>query len=182
MRLVYQWVKTAGLFVTVLALAACGSQARVDLPSNHGHALDDALRRLHAVGLRASFPATRIPCGDGLPQVDIQSPRAPVRVERGSTVRLKFMPSFIPSPAVPKHHARWTHIPPLVGKEFAPAVAKLNGIWPCVRLRPAAAASATRAVIVAQSPPAGTRVPAFGVMVGRGYRPTTVDLTVAARS
>jgi len=39
------------MIVAVLLLAGCGSHSRyVDLPSNHGHALDDALQRLNAVG------------------------------------------------------------------------------------------------------------------------------------
>jgi hypothetical protein len=50
-----------------------------------------------------------------------------------------------------------------------------------VNVQAAAATSGARAVVVAQSPSAGTRVPAYGVKVGRGYRPTTVELTVAAR-
>jgi hypothetical protein len=166
-----------------LALVGCGSQPLyVDLPSNHGHDLDAALRRLHAVGLRASFPAVRTPCGDGLPSVDVQSPRAPARVERGSVVTLKFMYSMIPSPAVPIHHARWAYVPQLVGEDFGVASNKLHAIWPCVHVQAATATSAARMIIAAQSPQPGARVPAFGVLSGRGYRPTTVNVTVAAAS
>jgi len=78
--------------------------------SNHGHALDDALQRLHAVGLRATFAAAKIPCGDGLPAINVQSPRAPARVKKGSVVTLTFLPSFIGSLAVPKQHA-WARVP-----------------------------------------------------------------------
>ena len=173
----------AGLLLIAVALAGCGSQPRyVDLPSNHGHGLDDALRRLHAVGLRASFPAVRTLCGDGLPSIDVQSPRAPARVKRGSVVTLRFMPSLVPSPAVPKHHARWAYVPRLVGEDFGGASNKLHAIWACVHVQPATAMSAARVIVVAQSPRAGTRVPAFGVLSGLGYRPTTVNVTVAAKS
>jgi len=167
--------------VTVLALVGCGSQS-VDLPSNHGHFLDDALRRLHAVGLRASFPAASSPCGDGLPQVGLQSPRAPTRVKRHSVVSLTFQIAPIPSPFAPLHHARWTHVPSLVGDDYETASRELHAVWPCVHVRAANATSAYRLVVVAQHPGAGARVPAWGVKTGRhGYRPTTVDLTVAAR-
>jgi len=175
--------RTAVLLAAVV-LVGCNSSPpdHVDLPSNHGHGLDDALQRLHAVGLRATFPATSTPCGDGLPSVNTQSPRAPARVKRGSVVVLNFEPSPIPSPAVPKHHPRWTYVPQLVGYEYAEASGKLRMIWPCVHVQPASGTSGSRAVVVAQKPSAGTRVPAYGVLgAGGGYRPTTVDLTVAAR-
>jgi beta-lactam-binding protein with PASTA domain len=163
-------------------LVGCNSRPEhVDLPSNHGHGLDEALQRLHAVGLRASFPATSTSCGNGLPWVNTQSPRAPARVKRASVVVLNFGPSFIPSPSAPRHHARWTHVPQLTGSEYADASRKLRAIWPCVHVQAARGTSASRAVIVAQRPRAGTRVPAYGVQVAGGYRPTTVSLTVAAR-
>jgi hypothetical protein len=72
-------------------------------------------------------------------------------------------------------------VPDLVGSEFASAAKRLQAIWPCVHLRPALATSATRIVVVAQRPKPGTRVPAYGVMIGRGFRPTTMDVTVAVR-
>lgn len=178
--MVLRFVAATGMVVAFLGVAGCTSDPEyVDLPSNRGHTLDEALQRLHAVGLRATFPADTIPCGDGLPGINFQSPRAPARVKKGSVVTLTFDPSFIPSPAVPMHHARWAFVPQLVGEDST-AITRLRAIWPCVEVRPATATSASRVVIVAQNPPAGTRVPAYGVMVGRGYRPTTVHLTVAA--
>jgi hypothetical protein len=187
MRLVYQWVKTAGLFVTVLALAGCGSQPRyVELGPLRGYTMNGALRRLHALGLRASFPAWKTPCGDGLPAALFGFPRTPERVKHGSTVRLKFGFTPIPSPSVPKHHARWTHVPNLVGKSFADVTTELavnerDAIWPCVHIRGEKSTSSTQMVVVAQSPSGGTRVRAYGVLSRAGYRKTTVDLTVAAR-
>jgi hypothetical protein len=168
------------MVVALLLAAGCGSHSQyVDLPSNHGHALDDALQRLHAVGLRATFPAAKIPCGDGLPEINLQSPRAPARVKKGTVVTLTFLPSFVPSLAVPKRHARWAYLPRFVGREYV-ATTSLQPVTPCIHLR-AATASASRIVIVAQNPAPGTRVPAFGVKKGRAYKPTTVDLTIAAQ-
>jgi hypothetical protein len=65
--------------------------------------------------------------------------------------------------------------------DAASALARLHGIWPCVDVDAARDTGAGRLAVVAQRPVAGTRVPAFGVMVGRGYRPTTVAVTLAAR-
>jgi beta-lactam-binding protein with PASTA domain len=174
---------TGPLALLLLVLVGCNSSPSgpVDLPSNHGYGLDEALQRLHDVGLRASFPATSTPCGNGLPSVNSQSPRAPARVKRGSVVVMYFEPSFIPSPGVPRHHPRWTFVPQLVGLEYADAFGKLRMIWPCVHVQAARGTSGSRVVVVAQNPRAGTRVPAYGVQIGRGYRPTTMSLTVAVR-
>jgi hypothetical protein len=174
-------VRLAALLVTVLVLSGCGSQAYVELPPFRGYDLAQLLGRLHGLGLRVSFPEARAACGNGLPAALIRSPRPPARVRRGSTVTLKFGFSPIPSPAVPLHHARWTRVPQLVGLQPRVAAADLVEIWPCFRLRGATATSATTLAVVAQTPRAGTRVPAYGVRVGRGYRPTAVQLTVAAR-
>src|SRR3954469_3836914 len=117
--------------LALLAAGCGGSRSYVSVPSNHGRSLDDALARLHASGLRASFPAWRTPCGMGLPVVNVQSPRAPARVRRGNSVELSFTPSPIPSAAVPKHHRRWAYVPRLVGADFGPATAGLTAMWSC---------------------------------------------------
>ncbi len=176
-------MRHAALAVTVLALVGFGPRsAAVTVPSNHGRALDAALLRLHAAGLRATFPAASTPCGDGLPYVSVQSPRAPADVGYGSAVTMKFEFSPIPSPAFPTHHARWTFVPKLVGLDYAVAARKLHAIWPCVHVRAASGTPAFHVVVVEQKPLAGTRVRAYGVRTGRhGFRPTTVDVTVAAR-
>jgi hypothetical protein len=97
-------------------------------------------------------------------------------------VTIDFGPSFIPSPAVPKHHARWALVPDLVGMEGNAALRALpRSMWPCVHIRSARATSAEGLAVVAQAPHAGTRLPAFGVRVGRGYRPTTVSIFLAVR-
>jgi len=180
-------MRIAGLVATVLALAACGSQPRyVELGRLRGYALNDALRRLHALGLRASFPSAAPPCGDGLPAALYGSPGTPARVKRGSTVRLKLGHMDIPSPSVPLHHARWARVPNLVGKPFTEAAPELasvgpDAIWPCVHIRGETSTSGTRMVVIAQNPAGGSRVRAYGVRSRRGYRKTTVYVRVAAR-
>jgi hypothetical protein len=54
-------------------------------------------------------------------------------------------------------------------------------MWSCQHGAAASATSATQLVIASQRPAAGTRVPAYGFLTGRGYHPTAVDLTVTAR-
>jgi hypothetical protein len=166
--------------LAAVAAGCGGGRTYVSVPSNHGRPLDVALRRLHADGLRASFPAWRTPCGMGLPFVNVQSPRAPARVRRGSTVTLSFVSSPLPSAAVPKDHPRWTHVPRLVGDDFGRVTARLVGIWPCPHGAGATATTASDLVVAAQRPSAGARVPDYGFMTGRAFHPTTVDLTVAA--
>lgn len=73
-------------------------------------------------------------------------------------------------------------VPRLMGRDARYALGDLpRALWPCVRVRSAHSTSAGGLTVVAQSPRAGTRLPAYGVMIGRGYRPTTVSLTLAAR-
>lgn len=180
---------SAALAVGVaLATAGCTSHggnvasgSYVQLPAYRGYALDDLLRRLHALGLRASYSSNSPACGNGLPAAVIPSPRAPARVKKGSTIRLKFMYRPIPTPAVPDHHPRWTHVPGVIGKDFRQAAAGLVAIWPCVHVQSERSTSGTRLIVVSQDPPASARVRAYGVLSKRGYRPTTVSMTVAAR-
>src|SRR6266508_588935 len=107
-------MRRAALALALAALTGCGGHARsVEVPNNHGKSLDVALHRLHAAGLRASFPAASTPCGDPLPWVNVQSPRAPAQAQAGSTVTIRFGYTPIPSPGFPTHHAKWTTVPQL---------------------------------------------------------------------
>lgn len=159
----------------------CDTREYVAVPSNHGRTLEQALRRLHDAGLGATFGGVSTPCGDGLPVVAVQEPRAPERVPPGTVVRLRFEPSPVPSPAVPLRHRPATTVPRLTGGGFGRVERLLRAAWPCVHVRGAEATAGTSLVVVAQSPAAGTTVPAYGVRSGRGFRPTTVDLTFSAR-
>ena len=66
-----------------------------------------------------------------------------------------------PSPlaTAPLNRPRWTYVPDLVGEEASTAFGQLDALWPCVHVRAATATSASRLVVVKQSPAAGTRVP-----------------------
>ena len=81
----------------VLANTVLAGNETVQVPSNHGYALDQALSRLHAAGLQASFPTVTARCGSGLPYVNVQSPRSPARVASGTVVSIHFMPQPLPS-------------------------------------------------------------------------------------
>jgi len=167
------------LLALVAALAAgCGGQSRsVEVPSNHRHQLDDALRRLRAVGLRVSFDPVSVPCGNGLPSVEVQSPRAPTRVRPDAVVTVSFQPSLIPMAGWPTRHPRWTYVPALVGKEASAALAELHEIWPCVHVRGATATSASRLVVVKQTPVAGTRCTRTVSLTGRACVPPPLSST-----
>lgn len=184
-RCVRMRIVTGVILICTLTLAAqgCsgGDRDYVEVPNNHNYQLDEALRRLNVVGLRATYDAVSVACGMGVPYVNAQTPRAPARVRRGSIIKLKFQPTPIPSPVVPKKRPRWAYVPQLVGED-ASVADQLRAMWPCLHVRPAGATSATRLVVVEQDPAAGTRVPAYGVRArGGGWRPTAVTLVVAAR-
>ena len=90
--------------------------------------------------------------------------------------------SASPLNAPPRNRPRWTYVPDLVGEEASTAFGQLDALWPCVHVRAAKATSASRLVVVRQSPTAGTRVRAYGVKVGSGgWRPTIVNVEVEAR-
>ena len=97
---------TAGVVAVSLMLAnsVTAGNETVQVPSNHGYSLDQALSRLHAVGLQASFPNVTPRCGNGLPAVNVQSPRSPARVASGTTVSVSFIPQQGPIFAAPKVH------------------------------------------------------------------------------
>jgi hypothetical protein len=124
---------------------------------------------------RGEDPVRRRPTG-----INVQSPKAPSRVKKGTVVTWTFLPSFVPSLAVPKQHAHWAYVPRFVGREYV-GTTSLRAILPCIHVKAATATSASRIVIVLQDPAPGTRLPAFGVKTGSGYKPSTVDLTIAAR-
>ena len=164
----------------VLLVVGCSSERPfVEVPNNNNKSLNLALQRLHKAGLRASFPATKASCGS-FPSVRYQTPRAPARVRQGSVVAIHFGHSNIPLGAV-KRHPKFTTVPRLVGREVIDAIGQLRYIQHCVEVRAATATSSSRLIVVAQDPKAGSRVLAEGVKVGRGFRHTTVDLTVMAK-
>jgi hypothetical protein len=152
--------KAIGVVLLAVVAPACSGQSHaVTVPSNHGHTLDDALRRLHRAGLRATFPAASQPCGDAsLPRVNVQTPRAPARVHRGRVVTLRLEMSPIPTPAIPLHPRAVWSVPNFVGQPWPPsAFHELEGtaVMPCLRVRGAVATTATQFVVAAQNPQPG---------------------------
>ena len=104
-----------------VTVAGCGGPRDVTVPSNHGHTLDDALRRLHASGLRATFPGAAQHCRDtSLPQVSVQSPRAPARVRHGSVVSMRLQVAPLASPVIPLHPRAVYSVPAFVGQAWPP--------------------------------------------------------------
>ena len=119
----------------MLALAGCtgGDDEHTRVPSNATRSLDVAVERLLDAGLRfriAEFPSQ--PAGVGLEGygVSLQTPRAPARVPRGSTVTVKIHRSPIPSPGFPTGHPPTVVVPRVTGLSYTEAVARLpEGVW-----------------------------------------------------
>jgi beta-lactam-binding protein with PASTA domain len=176
-----------------LGLATCDEEPQsehVIVPSNATGDLSSALPRLLEAGLRISireFPPN--PCGIGLEgySVRVQTPRAPARVKRGSTIDLKVGSSPIPSPTVRADAPDHTIIPDLVGLTYSDAMKRLEGIWVCLDevppLTPEASVEGFDAYIVAdQDLDPGMRVPYGGArMMGGGYSPTVLHVRLALR-
>lgn len=175
-----------------MALAFLGSgcdeqPTYTTVPSNVSFGLGLAMDRLLGAGLRVSildFPPN--PCGVGLEgyYVAAQSPRAPARVRRGSTVVVKVFRSPIPSPIGSGDDPEFTVVPDLVGLPYSEAMSRLDGIWPCIdevsALTPSASAKGLDAYVVAtQSLEPGRRVPYGGRKTASGmFEVSVLHLTL----
>src|SRR3989442_310866 len=128
-------VSVAGVVAAAL-LAGCNDKPKYTaVPANTSFSLGLAMKRLRDAGLRVSirrFP--RNPCGVGLDGYFVvnQSPRAPARVKRGSTVVVRLVRSPIPSPAVEDVHPKFAVVPDLVGRRYSDAMNRIVGMWPCI--------------------------------------------------
>lgn len=172
-----------------MGLGACDEKpAYSTVPSNATHGLGIAMDRLLAAGLRVSireFPPN--PCGIGLEgyHVRVQTPRAPARVNRGSTVEVKVLSSPIPSPISRTDSPEFTVVPDLVGARYSTAMSRLEGIWPCIEevppLTPEASVDGFDAYVVAtQHLTPGTRIPYGGVLTKEGsFRVSTLRIRLA---
>jgi hypothetical protein len=182
-------VAAAGIVALASFGAACDEKREfTNVPSNASYGLGLAIDRLLDAGLRVSIPAfPRNPCGVGLEgyHVAVQSPRAPARVKRGSTVVVKVFPSPIPTLITDSRpHPRFAVVPQLEGVSYPAAMSRLDGISPCIdrvaALTPSASADGFGAYIVAaQDLAPGTRVPYDGVTTKIGFRPSYLHLTLA---
>ena len=175
----------------IVALASvgwgCEEESRyTTVPPNASYGLDLAMDRLLDAGLRVSIPEfPRNPCGVGLEgyHVAVQSPRAPARVKRGSTVVVKVFPSPIPTAIGVSPHPKFASVPDLEGMAYPEAMERLHGIWPCIdrvaALTPSESTKGFRAYVVAtQDLSPGTRVPYEGVTTRLGFRPSVLHLTL----
>jgi beta-lactam-binding protein with PASTA domain len=176
----------------IVALASLGwgcdkTPSYTTVPSNAGVGLDLAMHRLRDAGLRVSIPSfPRNPCGVGIEGYHVlgQSPRAPARVERGSTVVMRVFPSGIPtSISDSRPHPKFAVVPDLEGVSYPAAMSRLDGISPCIdrvaALTPSASTDGFGAYVVAtQDLAPGTRVPYDGVATHVGFRPSVLHLTL----
>jgi beta-lactam-binding protein with PASTA domain len=155
--------------MSLVLLAVAGCTARDDgyttVPSNASLSLGVAVERLLKADLRfeiAQFPAQ--PAGVGLEGyfVRYQSPRAPARVRRGSTVAVHVDRSPIPSPGFRTDHPPTVVVPRLSGLSYSEAVARLpEGVWLQLGTVPPLPAAASvngfdAFVVTRQLPKAGT--------------------------
>jgi hypothetical protein len=146
----------------------------------------EAWNELHAAGLRVEL--TRPIAIDAL-RVPIAArviPRPGTRVPRRSVVRITPRPGLIGSPAVLESHPRY-RVPSFVGRPASDAVAwadRHRMFWDIPRVTPLSPSSAPHLLdayrVVAQRPRPGGVI-AQGVMIGHGFRPTPLTLTVVPR-
>jgi hypothetical protein len=174
-------------FCAVALVVGCSDEVEyTTVPSNATFGLGLAMERLLAAGLRVeieTFPPQ--PAGVGLESyvVRLQSPRAPARIPRGSTVTVRVEASLQPSPAFRTAHPPTIVVPRLVGLRYPEAMARVpEGAWvqlgPVPPLTGAASVDGFDAYRVArQAPDPGTVLPyGCGTPPGRGCRPTTIRL------
>jgi hypothetical protein len=139
---------------------------------------------LHAAGLRVELTRPIAILALRVPSAARVSPPPGARVTRGNVVTIT--PGFAPigSPAVLKSHPRYT-VPSFIGRPAGAAVAWAAAhamFWAIPRLPPLPASNAPHLLdaytVVAQQPRPGRTI-IQGVMVGRGFRPTQLTITVA---
>jgi beta-lactam-binding protein with PASTA domain len=189
MGLLYQPPWAAGRLVlcAFALLAGCSAdEEHTTVPSNATFSLGIAMERLLAAGLRVeieAFPPQ--PAGVGLERyfVAVQSPRAPARVPRGSTVAVRVTSSLIPSPSFPTKHPPTVVVPALVGLHYSDAIARLpEGTRLALRrvppLTPEASVNGFDAYRVARQDPAPGTVLPYGCPTapGGGCLPSTIRL------
>ena len=178
----------ACLLAACLLLTGCGAAAssrKVTIPVRARETdLADAFALLRSLGLRVGIDRTTAYSSLGPAWLARLSPPAGTRVPSGAVVTIT--PTDLGprgSPAVLKSHPRY-RVPSFIGRTAAAAIAWANGhrmFWSIPRL-PALAASSARTLfdayrVTAQVPaPGGTL--GQGVIVGRGFRPTPLTLTL----
>lgn len=184
-----KWFATAACAAAVgLTLAGCGggSLARVTVPLRAQQTdIVDAYDILHRLSLRVEITQQTAITSLVVPVVKL-SPHAGARVPSGSTIKITPEHGLIGSPSVLKSHPHY-RVPDFSGRPLSAAIRWADAhqmFWAIPKL-PALPASNEPHLfdayrIVGQQPkPGGTIVQ--GVMVGRGFRPTPLTLTVVRR-
>ena len=146
----------------------------------------DAYDQLHAAGLRVELSKPIAISALRVPLAARVTPRPGTRVPRGSVITITPAPGPISSPAVLDSHPHYT-VPSFIGRPAETAVAWAQAhamFWAIPHLQPLPPSSAQHLLtayrIVGQYPQAGGAI-VQGVMVGRGFRPTPLTVTVAPR-
>lgn len=171
-----------------LVSAGCGSSHKsyVTVPLRASQtSIVGAYDLLHSRGLRVEVNEEVAITSLHEPGVKL-SPRAGTRVARGSTVKLIAAGGPMGSPAVLKSNPHY-RVPDFSGRNASAAITWAEAhsmFWAIPRLPALPASDAPHLFdayrVVAQQPrPGGTIVQ--GVMVGRGFRPTPLTLTVVPR-
>jgi beta-lactam-binding protein with PASTA domain len=179
---------TAALLL-VAALVGCGSSHKsyVVVPLRAQQTdLVDAYNLLHGRGLRVEVATTFAISSLRSMGVARLSPGAGSRLARGSTVSISTGPGPIGSPAVLKSHPHY-RVPNFIGRSARTAVAWAdahNMFWAIPRVPALPSSDAPRLFdayrVVSQLPEPGGRI-VQGVMVGRGFKPTPLTLTVVLK-
>lgn len=172
-----------------LALTACGGGSRsgdVTVPLRAQQTdIVDAYDILHRLGLRVAVTQQTSITSLVVPIVKL-SPHAGAQVPRGSTIKMTPEHGLIGSPAVLKSHPHY-RVPDFNGRPLTAAIqwADAHQMFWAIPNLPALPASSEPHLfdayrIVGQQPRSGGTI-VQGVMVGKGFRPTPLTLTVVLR-
>lgn len=175
--------------VAVALLAGCGSShksyVRVPLRAQQTNIVG-AYDLLHRLGFRVKLTRQTAISSLREPSAEL-SPRAGTRVARGSTIRITPTGGPIASPAVLKSNPRY-RVPDFTGEPASAAIRWADDhrmFWSIPSLPVLQASDAPHLFdayrVVAQQPKPGETI-AQGVMVGQGFRPTPLTLTVVQKS
>ncbi len=186
--LTIKWSGIAAFATAVLVLAGCGSSHKtsVTVPLRAGEtSIVGAYDLLHSLGLRVTLTQETAVTSLYEPSAKL-SPRAGTRVTRGSTVRITPSGGPMGSPTVLKSNPRY-RVPNFTGRTADAAIAWAEAhsmFWAIPKLPALRASNAPHLFaayrVVAQQPKPGGAI-VQGVMVGRGFKPTPLTLTVVPR-
>jgi beta-lactam-binding protein with PASTA domain len=184
-----KWIGTAACAAAIgLALAGCGSSHRsyVTVPLRAQQTnIVGAYDLLHRLGLRVELTRQTAIWSLYEPSATL-SPRAGTRVPRGSTVQITPAGGPRGSPAVLKSNPHY-RVPDFTGRPASAAIRWADDhsmFWSIPNLPVLQASDAPHLFdayrVVAQQPKPGGTI-TQGVMVGQGFKPTPLTLTVVQK-